>query len=83
MKVASTTAVAGLQTIIDSGTTIMYGPPDAVQILYSKIPGSALVDSVNGGPYLILRPTSWNMIQVSIHSRALRHPMWRSVGALA
>ncbi|KAJ7446446.1 acid protease [Mycena galericulata] len=48
VKVGSTTAVPNIQTIIDSGTTIMYGPPAAVQTLYSKISGSALVDSANG-----------------------------------
>lgn len=48
VKVNSTAAVTGVQTIIDSGTTIMYGPPAAVQTLYSKIPGSVLVDADAG-----------------------------------
>ncbi|EMD37833.1 hypothetical protein CERSUDRAFT_50799 [Gelatoporia subvermispora B] len=39
---------SGFQTIIDSGTTIMYGPPAAVQALYAAIPGSKLYDSTNG-----------------------------------
>ncbi|KDQ54106.1 hypothetical protein JAAARDRAFT_697627 [Jaapia argillacea MUCL 33604] len=42
------TAVSGFETIIDSGTTIMYGPPSAVQTFYSKVPGSAVYDSTNG-----------------------------------
>jgi cathepsin D len=46
--VGSTAAVSGFQTIIDSGTTIIYGPPAAVKTLYSKIPGSAVYDSTNG-----------------------------------
>ncbi|TFY67566.1 hypothetical protein EVJ58_g1536 [Rhodofomes roseus] len=38
----------GIQTIIDSGTTIMYGPPTAVQAFYKSIPGSSVYDSQNG-----------------------------------
>jgi len=46
--VGSTSAVSGFDTIIDSGTTIMYGPPSAVQSLYAKVPGATLFDSSNG-----------------------------------
>jgi cathepsin D len=46
--VGTSTATSGFQTIIDSGTTIMYGPPSAVQAVYAKIPGSKLYDSGNG-----------------------------------
>ncbi|KAI0094230.1 acid protease [Irpex rosettiformis] len=46
--VGSTTAVSGFETIIDSGTTIMYGPPSAVQTFYSKIAGSQVYDSTQG-----------------------------------
>jgi len=46
--VGSTTAVSGFQTIIDSGTTIMYGPPAAVEALYSNVPDSELFDAANG-----------------------------------
>ncbi|KAI0823444.1 acid protease [Trametes gibbosa] len=46
--VGSTAAVTGFETIIDSGTTIMYGPPAAVKKLYAKVSGSALFDSSNG-----------------------------------
>ncbi|KAF5391514.1 hypothetical protein D9757_002457 [Collybiopsis confluens] len=44
----STKAVSNFETIIDSGTTIMYGPPSAVKTFYSKVPGSKLFDSTNG-----------------------------------
>ncbi|KAJ7701588.1 acid protease [Mycena rosella] len=47
-KVGSTTAVSGFETIIDSGTTIMYGPPAAVKEIYAKVKGSAVFDSTNG-----------------------------------
>ena len=32
--------VSGFQTIIDSGTSVMYGPTDAVAQAYSQVPGS-------------------------------------------
>ncbi|KAJ6554591.1 acid protease [Mycena capillaripes] len=48
VKVGPSAAVSNFETIIDSGTTIMYGPPAAVQAVYAKVPGSALFDSVNG-----------------------------------
>ncbi|KAI0722417.1 aspartic peptidase domain-containing protein [Fomitopsis betulina] len=32
--------VSGFETIIDSGTTLMYGPPDAVQKFYAGIDGA-------------------------------------------
>ncbi|KAF7316715.1 Acid protease [Mycena chlorophos] len=47
-KVGSKTAVSGFDTIIDSGTTIMYGPPSAVKALYAKVSGAKLFDSSNG-----------------------------------
>ncbi|KAJ7225267.1 aspartic peptidase domain-containing protein [Mycena pura] len=47
-KINSTVTASNITTIIDSGTTIMYGPPDAVKALYSKVPGSALFDSTVG-----------------------------------
>ena len=37
-----------LETIIDSGTTIMYGPPSAVKTFYASISGSAVYDSSEG-----------------------------------
>ncbi|GJJ14532.1 hypothetical protein Clacol_008797 [Clathrus columnatus] len=40
VAVGSKTAVSGFQTIIDTGTTLAYGPPSAVKTLYSKIPGA-------------------------------------------
>jgi hypothetical protein len=47
-KVGSTSAVTGFQTIIDSGTTLMYGPPAAVKKVFAKVTGSKLFDSTNG-----------------------------------
>jgi cathepsin D len=41
-------ALSGFQTIIDTGTTIMYGPPDAVQEFYSHVPGATLYNSDSG-----------------------------------
>jgi cathepsin D len=46
--VGSTSAVSGFDAIIDSGTTIMYGPPTDVAKVYAKIPGSQLIDPTNG-----------------------------------
>lgn len=42
------TAVSNFQTVIDSGTTIMYGPPSAVKTFYASVPGSKVYDSTNG-----------------------------------
>ncbi|KAH9920045.1 acid protease [Fomitopsis serialis] len=42
------TANSGFQTVIDSGTTIMYGPPNAVKTFYASVPGSSEFDSENG-----------------------------------
>ncbi|KAJ7701568.1 aspartic protease [Mycena rosella] len=47
-KVGSTAVVSGFDTIIDSGTTIMYGPPADVKKVYAKVKGSAVFDSTNG-----------------------------------
>ena len=43
--------MTGFKTIIDSGTTIMYGPPSAVKTFYSKISGSGVYDSSEGYYY--------------------------------
>ncbi|KIJ46567.1 hypothetical protein M422DRAFT_249717 [Sphaerobolus stellatus SS14] len=42
------TRVSGFDTVIDSGTTIMYGPPSAVKTVYAAIPGAKLFDTENG-----------------------------------
>jgi cathepsin D len=47
-KVGGAVAASNFQTIIDSGTTIMYGPPAAVKAVYAKVPGSAVFDSSAG-----------------------------------
>ncbi|GBE79639.1 acid protease [Sparassis latifolia] len=39
---------SGFQTIIDSGTTIMYGPPSAVQAFYASVPGASLNNAQYG-----------------------------------
>ncbi|KAJ7153545.1 acid protease [Mycena crocata] len=48
IKVGGSTAVDSFETIIDSGTTIMYGPPAVVKEVYAQVNGSALFDSGNG-----------------------------------
>ena len=40
--------MTGFKTIIDSGTTIMYGPPSAVKKFYAKVSGSGVYDSSEG-----------------------------------
>lgn len=40
--------VGNFQTVIDSGTTIMFGPPKDVTKVYSHVPGSRLLDGKNG-----------------------------------
>ncbi|KAF7326657.1 Acid protease [Mycena venus] len=47
-KVGSTTTVSNFETIIDSGTTIMYGPPASVKKVYAAVKGAKLFDSENG-----------------------------------
>ncbi len=46
--VGSKKAVSNFDTIIDSGTTLMYGPTAAVKTFYAAIPGSAVFDSSEG-----------------------------------
>lgn len=48
ISVDGDSAVSAFHTIIDSGTTIMYGLPSAVREVYAKVPGSQLFDSTNG-----------------------------------
>ncbi|KAJ3876530.1 acid protease [Lentinula edodes] len=40
--------LSDFDTIIDSGTTIMYGPPDMVKEIYSKVEGAEVFDSSEG-----------------------------------
>lgn len=42
------TVIANLETIIDSGTTLMYGPPADVDTFYSAIPGAEIADEEYG-----------------------------------
>ncbi|KAJ7600782.1 acid protease [Mycena floridula] len=48
LLVDSNATVTGFDTIIDSGTTIMYGPPSDVKAFFDQIPGSDIYDETNG-----------------------------------
>ncbi|KAJ7734430.1 acid protease [Mycena metata] len=47
-KVGSTTVLTGLQTIIDSGSTLMGCPPALVQQIYAQVPGAKVFDADEG-----------------------------------
>ncbi|KAM5543055.1 hypothetical protein V8D89_003439 [Ganoderma adspersum] len=47
LSIGSTKVSSGMKTIIDSGTTLIYGPPDLVAKLYTNIPGSAVFQQNN------------------------------------
>ncbi|KAF7375757.1 Acid protease [Mycena sanguinolenta] len=47
-KVGSTTVLTGIETIIDSGTTLAYGSSSAIKKIFAKVSGSKLYDSENG-----------------------------------
>ena len=49
--VGSTAAVSNFETIIDSGTTIMYGPPEAVKKVYEAVEGAGVFDEDYGYYY--------------------------------
>ncbi|KAI0952451.1 hypothetical protein AcW1_004540 [Taiwanofungus camphoratus] len=46
--VGGKTVVSDFETIIDTGTTIMYGPPGAVEQFYNAIDGSKVYDKQDG-----------------------------------
>ncbi|EKM60424.1 uncharacterized protein PHACADRAFT_132970 [Phanerochaete carnosa HHB-10118-sp] len=46
--VGSTSPNTNLETIIDSGTTIMYGPPSAIKTFYAAVSGSEVVNATEG-----------------------------------
>jgi len=46
--VGSSSVVTGIDAIIDSGTTLAYGPPADVKKLYAKVAGSKVYDSSQG-----------------------------------
>ena len=48
MELDSGVVAAELETIIDSGTTIIYGTSDQVRDFYNKIPGSLVYGDGNG-----------------------------------
>ena len=49
--VNSKSVVTGFETIIDTGTTILYGPPSAVKKIYAAVSGSGVYDSSQGYYY--------------------------------
>jgi cathepsin D len=51
VEVGSRTVESNFDTIIDSGTTIMYGPPSAVKAVYAAVSGSGVYDSSEGYYY--------------------------------
>ena len=52
VSVDGSTAVSNFETIIDSGTTLAYGPPADVKKLYAAIDGSGVYDSDQGLYYV-------------------------------
>ncbi|KAJ3966840.1 acid protease [Lentinula raphanica] len=48
ISVGERIAYSDFDTIIDSGTTIMYGPPDMVKAIYDKVEGAEVFDSDEG-----------------------------------
>ncbi|KAI0757033.1 protease [Daedaleopsis nitida] len=48
VTIGSKVVASDIQTIMDSGTTLIYGPPDKVAALYDAIPGSSLYDAYMG-----------------------------------
>ncbi|KAL0063386.1 hypothetical protein AAF712_009695 [Marasmius tenuissimus] len=46
--IGSTTAASDFDTIIDSGTTLMYAPPAVAKTFYGKIQGSKVFDASQG-----------------------------------
>ncbi|KAK7051797.1 acid protease [Favolaschia claudopus] len=48
VKVGGSAVVRNIDTIIDSGTTLMYGPPSLVAEIFAKVKGSRLFDKDNG-----------------------------------
>ncbi|KAJ7236563.1 acid protease [Mycena haematopus] len=47
-KVGSTIVVSGFETVIDSGSTLMYAPPAVAAKLYAAIPGGKVFDAAEG-----------------------------------
>ncbi|KAJ6630108.1 acid protease [Mycena sp. CBHHK59/15] len=80
-KVGSSTAVSGFETIIDSGTTIAYGPPSAVQSLWAQVPGSVLFDSTND--CLQLGGSDWAVSTANINLGQTESGSSDCVGAIA
>ncbi|KAJ7178212.1 acid protease [Mycena filopes] len=47
-KVGTKSVVTGIETIIDSGTTLAYGPPADVKKIFAAVTGSKVFDATNG-----------------------------------
>ncbi|KAF7341735.1 Acid protease [Mycena sanguinolenta] len=47
-KVNNAVAIAGFETVIDSGTTLMYAPFNDAAAVYAQMPGGAVFDAANG-----------------------------------
>ncbi|KAJ3992532.1 acid protease [Lentinula boryana] len=45
---SNASVVSGFDTIVDSGTTLIYGPTDAVKTLWASIPGASAYDAEPG-----------------------------------
>ncbi|KAJ3557273.1 hypothetical protein NM688_g1558 [Phlebia brevispora] len=50
-RLGSKTTISNFETIIDSGTSIMYGPSDVIAKFYAQIPGSGVYDVEEGFYY--------------------------------
>jgi len=48
IKANNQTARSGFDTVIDSGTTLIIGPPQDVSAFYALVPGATQVDAQNG-----------------------------------
>ncbi|KAI0709606.1 acid protease [Cerioporus squamosus] len=77
--------VSNFETIIDSGTTIMYGPPAAVKTFYKAISGSAVYDSSQGYYSYPCNspPTQWTISADNFNLGETETGSGKCVGALA
>ncbi|KAJ7057950.1 acid protease [Mycena amicta] len=95
VQVGHETAVSSFETVIDSGTTIMYGPPDAVEKVYANVPGSVLYDSSDGTGFYSFPCNSipqvsfswggqhWSISTANFNIGTTAEDQTRCVGALA
>ncbi|KAJ7641909.1 acid protease [Roridomyces roridus] len=71
VSINGATASSNFDAIIDSGTTLVYGPPSVIKTFYSKISGSKVYDSSEGA-------TAGNLLDTesSVPYGALTVPSW-------